>query len=222
MCCQPASLVSVRLVKLHLQSVSDQTIQCPGWKWGSFFWGRGQTNGYNKLKTTSCGKKCPKRRKKYPSAKIQTSFTTNIAQWRKTSEWKEKSECVFSLHLFWSLEIGNSLRELCGLWSSSIKNQAFSFPALLRFTIENQLSVQCVCVLGRDRCRERERSPVSLYRGFGMVPKTHTDTHGHAGAHTHTNANIYAYSHRKNYNKCLAAVIPTVRLPSDTNLSRVK
>lgn len=53
--------------------------------------------------------------------------------------------------VFWA---GNSLKELRGLWSSSIKDPAFSLLTLLRFTIEKQLSLWHACVLGRDRWRQ--------------------------------------------------------------------
>lgn len=81
----------------------------------------------------------------------------------KNNKWKGKKKwtCCPPLfaRVFWA---GNILKELPGLWSSSIKDLTFSLPTLLRFTIENQLSLWRACVLGRDLSRERKRSPVFL------------------------------------------------------------
>lgn len=82
-----------------------------------------------------------------------------LPQWRTTSEKGRKSERVVPLYFFWA---GNILKELPGLWSSTIKDLTFSLPTLLRFTIENQLSLWRACLLGRDLWRERKRSSVFL------------------------------------------------------------
>lgn len=79
----------------------------------------------------------------------------------KNNKWKGKEKWTCCPPLFAQVfRAGNILKELPGLWSSSIKDLTFSLPTLPRFTIENQLSLWRACVLGRDLWRERKRSPV--------------------------------------------------------------
>lgn len=94
--------------------------------------------------------------------------------------------------LLWSFWTGNSLRELCGLWSSNTKNQTFSLPTLLRFTIENQLSLwRAVCLEGI--VGGSEKGHPSLYVPALKRSLKYTHTYTHASTH------IYTCSHESNH-----------------------
>lgn len=151
--------VSVTLAKQHLQSVSYQTMWCPEWKQGDVLAKQKATTNAQLPVETNIQKVKSFRKKNDQEYKFLDSNLVYLSmiQWRKNKS--EKKVNVSSTFICSGLL--DSLRELFSPWSSSIKNQTFSLLTLLRFTIENQLSIWHVCLealVGRS-----EKNHLSLY-----------------------------------------------------------